>query len=84
MDDRLHRPQHQDTHTGPDCQFCRLSDPEFGKRSPLDKMVCSALNDTASAHITENGYVRHRMLEIQIRIAATKSGLVFGPITNVA
>ena len=83
--DSFHREaQRQDTRMGGDCQFCKRADPEFGKRAPLDRLVCSELNHTASAHITENGHVRHRMLEIEVRLGVTQSRLLFGPITNVA
>jgi hypothetical protein len=76
--ERLHlRPQH--TRTGRDCQFCRQSDPDFGKREPMDRMV-SSKNDTATAHVTENGYVRHRMLEIEVRLGVTE----FGPKLSAA
>lgn len=52
----------------------------FGERNPMDRLVCSELNDTAAAHMSENGYVRHRMLEIEVRIGVTE----FGPLANVA
>jgi hypothetical protein len=29
----------------------------------MDRLVCSELNDTAAAHMTEDGYVKHRLLE---------------------
>jgi hypothetical protein len=38
-------------------------------------MVTSKVNDTAAAHMTENGYVKHRALEIGIRLAVV-SGLL--------
>jgi hypothetical protein len=68
--ERLHlRPVH-DTRMGRDCQFCKYSDPEFENRNLLDRLVCSKQNDTAEAHMTENGYVRHRILELETRLAA--------------
>jgi hypothetical protein len=73
--ERLHLRPHQDTRTGRDCQFCQRSDPDFGKRKAIDRMVCSKENDSAAAHVTENGYVRHRMLEIEVRIGVTEFGL---------
>ena len=51
------------------CEFCRELDPQFPQRRPLDQMVASGRKATASAHLTEDGYVRHRMLELR-RIAA--------------
>ena len=66
--ERLHlRPLH-DIRTGRDCQFCRQSDVEFEKRNPLDRLVLSERDDTASAHMTENGYVKHRLREIDVRV----------------
>ncbi len=77
--DSLHRVQHQDTRTGHDCRFCQRADPEFGKREPLDRLVCSELSDTATAHMTENGYILHRMLEVRARL-----GTGFRPLSTVA
>ena len=74
--DRLHRkPQPKETRTGRDCQFCRHFDPDFRKHNPMDKLVCSERSDTATAHMTENGYIGHRLLEIRMRM---------GPLPNVA
>ena len=78
--DLFHRkPKCRDTRTGHECRFCKRADPEFGRRGPLDKLVCSEL-DTAAAHMTENGYVRHRMLEIEVRLDVQE----FGQLSNVA
>ena len=44
------------------------SDPEFEKRTPLDRLVRSERNDTATAHMSENGYVKHRLLEMDVRV----------------
>jgi hypothetical protein len=79
--DRLHRkPQHEETRTGRDCRFCQNSDPDFGERDPMDRLVCSGLNDTAAAHMTEDGYIKHRLFEIRVRIGLTE----FGPLQSVA
>ena len=79
--DRLHRkPQHEETRTGRDCRFCQRSDPDFGERDPMDRLVAPELSDTAAAHMTENGYVRHRMLEIEVRLGVTE----FGSLSSVA
>ena len=72
----LHLRPLQDIRRGRDCQFCRRSDPDFGKRNPMDRLVCSKQHDTAAAHMTENGYVRHRMLEIEVRLGVTEFGLM--------
>ncbi len=63
--DLFHRKlQGSDTRTGRDCQFCRHADPDFAKRKPVDRMVASRFDDTASAHLTEDGYVNHRLAEL--------------------
>lgn len=61
--DLFHRKyQGIDTRTGRDCQFCRQADPDFAKRKPMDRLVQS--DDIASAHLTEDGYVKHRIAEL--------------------
>lgn len=54
------------------CEFCRELDPKFRDRHPLDQMVASSRKASASAHLTEDGYVRHRILELR-RIASRTS-----------
>ena len=54
-----------DTKSSRPCEFCREFDPQFRQRSPLDQMVASSRRAVASAHLTEDGYVRHRMLELR-------------------
>ncbi len=51
------------------CEFCRELDPQFPQRRPLDQMVATNRKAIASAHLTEDGYVRHRVLELR-RIAS--------------
>jgi len=64
--DRFHRaPEGQDTPTGRECRFCKQMDPEFNTRQTIDRMVVEKLDDTASAHITEDGYVQHRIAELR-------------------
>ena len=55
-----------DTRSSRLCEFCRELDPQFPKRRPLDQMVASSRKASASAHVTEDGYVRHRMLELRL------------------
>jgi len=63
--DLFHRKsQGKDTRTGRDCQFCYRVDPDFIKRDPMDRLVLSKLDDTAAAHLTEDGYVKHRIAEL--------------------
>ena len=58
----IHR---SDTRSSRLCEFCRDLDPHFPLRRPVDQMVATSRKATASAHLTEDGYVRHRMLELR-------------------
>jgi len=61
--DLYHRQiQRRDSRVGRDCKFCSQFDPEFSKRSPIDRWV--EVDDSATSHISENGHVRHRLFEI--------------------
>jgi len=69
--DLFHRPSGgQDTRIGRECQFCRNLDPDFLRRQPMDRLVQSQLQDVASAHMTEEGYVKHRIVELAKKRAA--------------
>jgi len=54
-----------DTRSSRPCEFCREFDPQFRERRPADQVVASSRKAIASAHLTEDGYVRHRMLELR-------------------
>jgi len=54
-----------DTRSSRPCEFCREFDPQFTARRALDQMVSGSRKAIASAHLTEDGYVRHRMLELR-------------------
>jgi hypothetical protein len=54
-----------DTRSSRPCEFCRDLDPQFTRRNPIDQMVAATRKATASAHLTEDGYVRHRILELR-------------------
>ena len=58
-----------DTKSSRPCEFCQEFDPQFRQRHPLDQMVATSRKAIASAHLTEDGYVRHRVLELR-RITA--------------
>ena len=74
--DFIHRkPQQSDFRMGRECQFCSHHDPEFSHRKPIDRVVTAKLDDTASAHITEDGYVKHRMLELRVRFGVRACSL---------
>ena len=62
-----------DTRSSRPCEFCREFDPKFRDRSPLDQMVASNRKPTASAHLTEDGYVRHRILELTRIVSRTSA-----------
>ncbi len=62
-----------DTRSSRPCEFCREFDPKFRERGALDQMVGINRKHTASAHLTEDGYVRHRILELA-RIASRTRG----------
>ncbi len=46
------------------CEFCKELDPQFPHRHPADQVVSFNRKSTASAHLTEDGYIRHRMVEL--------------------
>jgi len=46
-------------------------DPEFASRRTIDRMVVHKTEDTASSHLTEDGYVRHRIAELMKKRAVT-------------
>lgn len=78
----IHREVPQKTDAAPagiECPFCKNRDSDFSSRTALDKLVRANVRDTASAHITENGYIRHRILEI--RALMTTRGT---PLANIA
>jgi len=47
------------------CEFCKELDPQFPHRHPLDQVIAANRKSAASGHLTEDGYVRHRMLELR-------------------
>ena len=63
----------QDTRNGRECQFCRSFDAEFCSRSTADRLVHSNLSDSASSHLTENGHVKHRILELKLAMQLKNS-----------
>jgi hypothetical protein len=58
-------PSRFDARAGRPCEFCQQLDPQFPGRKPLDQMVARGRKASASAHLSEDGYVRHRVLEIR-------------------
>jgi hypothetical protein len=59
-----------DTRSGRPCEFCMQLDPNFSQRRPMDQIVTANRSHTASAHLTEDGYVRHRWLELGRMVGA--------------
>jgi hypothetical protein len=70
--DLFHRQaEHTDSRSGRECGFCSSMDPDFSSRRPIDRMVVPKLDDSASAHLTEDGYVKHRIAELKKKRAVT-------------
>ena len=67
MDSYHRKPSKHDSRTGRDCRFCGQFDADFSSRNQLDRTVIAEVGDTASAHVTEDGYLRHRMVELRTR-----------------
>ena len=68
--DSYHRQlQRTEQSTGRDCKFCATVDPNFAKRNPADRWVHGTPQDSAMSHVSENGHVLHRILEIARRRA---------------
>jgi hypothetical protein len=64
--DRFHRAMRKtDTPMARICDFCARTDPHFTFRSGLDRLVHGC--DSAAHHLTEDGHIRHRLLEVDIR-----------------
>jgi len=70
MDPYHRKSRGEDTRNGRDCQFCQAMDPNFYQRQPIDRMVLSKADDCASAHLTEDGYIKHRLAELARRRSA--------------
>jgi hypothetical protein len=69
--DSLHRkPQDSDSRLGRNCAFCQRFDPGFDQRPQIDKLIWFKGEDRAGSHLSENGYVRHRLVELSVRFPA--------------
>jgi hypothetical protein len=55
------------------CEFCRQLDSQFHRRRPLDQMIACSRQAVASAHLTEDGYVKHRIMELARRASPPAS-----------
>lgn len=64
MDSYHRQPRRSEQPTGRDCQFCAALDPNFVKRSPVDRWVHGHPMDSAVSHVSENGHVLHLIFEI--------------------
>ena len=53
----------ENTRSAQPCEFCREHDRDFLARRLIDQMVAPK-KAAAAAHLTEDGYVRHRILEL--------------------
>jgi len=65
--DFFHRSVSIESPSGRPCQFCKNQDPEFARRASSDQMVRD--RDLAISHITENGHIQHRLLELKGKLA---------------
>ena len=74
MDSYHRQPNHKEQPDGRDCQFCARVDPHFSKRAPIDRWVHGNLEDSATAHLSENGHVFHLLFEIAEKRAQTPAG----------
>lgn len=73
MDSYHRQPRRKEQPGGQDCQFCASIDPNFTKRDPVDRWVQGAPQDSAIAHVSENGHVLHLIFEIQKKRTQTPS-----------
>jgi hypothetical protein len=72
--DNFHRTSDsRDTRNVRECKFCRHLDPDFAQRDPIDRMVLAKMDDSAGAHLTENGYVKHRIAELMRKRSSSVS-----------
>jgi hypothetical protein len=75
--DVVHRkPEARDFRMGRECQFCHQADPAFSQRKAIDRLIHSKMDDTAAAHLTEEGYVKHRIAELMKKPAYVLAGLM--------
>ena len=58
-------PGKHDTRNARPCAFCMRADLDFQKRKPIDQVVSTGIGDTAASHLTEEGFIRHRMAELR-------------------
>jgi hypothetical protein len=64
--DRFHRElKKTDTPMARICDFCARTDPQFILRPDQDRLVHGS--DSATHHLTEDGHIRHRLLEVGIK-----------------
>lgn len=55
--------EHPNTRT---CHFCAERDPNFATRKFEDRLVRHNAGDVAGSHISEDGHVLHRMMEVTL------------------
>ena len=72
----------QDTRNSRSCSFCQQADPDFSQRRAADQAVLCGHSDSAAAHVTEEGFLRHRMVELRNMAARHGSPIQVHP--NVA
>jgi hypothetical protein len=70
--DQVFRKKRLEVRSSRVCEFCQQLDPKFGHRHPMDQMVGLTRKSTAAAHLTEDGYVQHRLVELD-RLSSRRS-----------
>lgn len=60
------------------CAFCGERDPNFRERRVEDQLVRGSAAHVAASHITEDGHVYHRMLEVAMMQRRQKASRLYG------
>jgi len=63
--------EHRNTRT---CGFCAERDPKFSQRKFEDRLVRHNAGDVAASHISEDGHVLHRMMEVTLLQQRRRAG----------
>jgi len=66
----LHRtfPSKAEVPSGSPCQFCKRFDADFDNRDPVDQMLIGNGSGKAFSHLTENGHVKHKLIELSMKL----------------
>jgi len=66
----VHRtfPNKAEVPSGSPCLFCQRYDVNFDKRDPIDQMLIGSGSGQAFSHLTENGHVKHKLVELRMKL----------------